>query len=187
MDIRTRIINACRELSSRQGLHGFTMDSLALTAGVSKRTVYRYFDSKEAVIEATLDDFMQGATAEVEQMLVGEQNPAVLFNQLLGYLFTRGKFIINPSTLSDLRLYYPQLWSKIDAFRLNQLRSVLTRLMADNPSFLQDIDPRVMVAALTAVIQNVLNPDFILENNLTFEDTARQLSLLFTAFFTSAS
>jgi hypothetical protein len=59
--------------------------------------------------------------------------------------------------------------------------------MAANPSLLQDIDPRVLTAVLTAVIQNVLNPDFILENNLTFEETARQLSLIFSTFFTSPS
>lgn len=184
MDIRERIINACRALALDQGLHRFTMDALAVKAGVSKRTIYRYFDSKEAVIEATLDDFMQGAAAKVEQMLLGEQNPIIFFNYFLNYLFTQGKFIINPAALSDLRLYYPQLWSRIDAFRLNQLRSVLNRLMAANPSLLQDIDPRILAAALTAVIQNVLNPDFILENNLTFEETARQLSLIFTVFFT---
>lgn len=187
MDIRERIINACQELALNQGLHRFTMDALAFKAGVSKRTVYRYFDSKEAVIEATLDDFMQGAAAEVKQMLLKEQNPIIFFNDFLSYLFTRGKFIINPAALSDLRLYYPQLWSKIDDFRLNQLRSVLNRLMASNPSLLQDIDPRILAAALIAVIQNILNPHFILENNLTFEETAQQLSLIFTTLFTFQS
>jgi AcrR family transcriptional regulator len=187
MDIRERIINACRGLTLNQGLRRFTMDALASQAGVSKRTVYRYFDSKEAVIEATLDDFMQRTAAEVKQMLMGEQNPLVIFNNLLKYLCLQGQFVINPATLNDLRLYYPQLWSKIDAFRLKHLHSVLNRLMAANPSLLQDIDPRVLTAVLTAVIQNVLNPDFILENNLTFEETARQLSLIFSTFFTSPS
>lgn len=187
MGIRERIINACRELALSQGLHRFTMDALAFKAGVSKRTVYRYFDSKEAVIEATLEDFMQNTAAEVKQMLIREQNPLLLFNNLLNYLCTHGQFIINTAALSDLRLYYPQLWSKIDAFRLNQLRSVLNQLIAVNPSLLQDIDPRVLAAVIMVVIQNILKPDFILENNLTFEETARQLSLIFSTFFTPQS
>lgn len=184
MDIRSRIIKACRELALKHGLHGFTMDSLALQAGVSKRTVYRYFDSKANVIEATLDDFMQSAAAEVQLILAREQNPAAYFNALLNYLFTRGQFLINPSTMNYLRIYYPHLWNKIDAFRLSQLRSVLDQLIANNPSLWHDIDPRVLAAVLAAVIQNVLNPDFILENNLTFEETARQLSLIFSTFLT---
>lgn len=55
MDIRERIIKACRDLAVEQGLRGFTMDELAQRAGLSKRTVYRYFDSKQAIIQASLD------------------------------------------------------------------------------------------------------------------------------------
>jgi hypothetical protein len=34
------------------------------------------------------------------------------------------------------------------------------------------------MAVILASIQAVLNPDFVLANNLTFEETARQLSKL---------
>lgn len=184
MDIRERIINACQVLALNQGLHRFTMDSLASRAGVSKRTIYRYFESKEAVIEATLDDFMQHTAAEVQQMLAQEKNPSDVINRLINYLLTNGRFITNTATLNDLRLYYPQLWKKIDSFRLRQMRSVLNQLMASNPALRQDIDSRVLAAVMTAVVQNVLQPDFILENNLSFEETARQISLIFSSFFT---
>ena len=182
MDIRERIIKACRDLAVEQGLRGFTMDELA--HGVSKRTVYRYFDSKESIIEASLDQFVSGATARVEDLLSRSEHPSVFFESLLNYLSSQGQFIINPSALSDLRLYYPQLWDKIDAFRIKQLRKVLDQLMTTHPTYLQNIDHCILNAVIVAAIQNVLNPTFILENNLTFEETARQLSLILTALFT---
>ena len=43
MGIRERIIRACQELSVNRGLSGVTMDEVVAHAGVSKRTVYRYF------------------------------------------------------------------------------------------------------------------------------------------------
>jgi AcrR family transcriptional regulator len=183
MDIGERIINACQALALNQGLHRFTMDALAARAGVSKRTIYRYFPSKEAVIEATLDDFMQRTAAEVQQMLAQEKNPPALINRLVSYLLANGRFLTNRATLNDLRLYYPHLWKKIDSFRLRQMRSVLGQLMESNPALRQDIDPRIIAAVMTAVVQNVLQPDFILENNLSFEETVRQISLLFSSFF----
>ncbi|HBQ26466.1 MAG TPA: hypothetical protein DD791_08745 [Syntrophomonas sp.] len=183
MDIRDRILKACRDLAVKQGLRGFTMDELAQRAGVSKRTVYRYFDSKESIIEASLDQFMLGATARVEDLLSRSEHPSVFFKSLLNYLSSQGQFIINPSTLGDLRFYYPQLWDKIDSFRIKQIRKVLNHLMTPYPTRLQNIDPLILSTVIVAAIQNVLNPTFILENNLTFEETARQLSLILTALF----
>jgi len=184
MDIRERIIKACRDLAGEQGLRHFTMDELAQRAGVSKRTVYRYFDSKQAIIEASLGQFMVGAAARIEDLLSQSEHPSVLFESLLNCLSSQGQFIINPSTLSDLRLYYPQLWDKIDAFRIKQLREILDQIMTAHPNYLQNIDPRILSNVIIAAIQNVVNPTFILENNLTFEETARQLSLILTALFT---
>jgi AcrR family transcriptional regulator len=184
MDINERIIKACQDLAVGQGLRGFTMDELAQRAGVSKRTVYRYFDNKESIIEASLEQFMSEASARVEDLLAQNEQPSVFFQSLLNFLFARGKFIINPSTLSDLRLYYPQLWDKIDAFRIKQLLKVLDHIMTTHPTYLQNIDPRILSTVIVAAIQNILNPTFILENNLTFEETARQLSLILTALFT---
>ncbi len=184
MDIRERIVKACRDLAAEQGLQGFTMDELAQRAGVSKRTVYRYFDSKESIIEASLEQFMSEAAARVEDLLAQNEQPAVFIQSMLNYLFSQTQFIINPSTLNDLRLYYPQMWEKIDAFRIKQLRKVLNQIMTTHPTHLQNIDPRIMSTVIVAAIQNVLNPTFILENNLIFEETARQLSLILTALFT---
>lgn len=184
MDIRERIIKACRDLAAEQGLRGFTMDELARRAGVSKRTVYRYFDSKEAIIETSLVQFMLEAAARVKDLLAQNEQPAIFIQSMLNYLSSQGRFIINPSALNDLRLYYPQLWAKIDAFRVKQLRGVLEQIVTTQPNYLQNIDPRILSTVIIAAIQNVLNPTFILENNLTFEETARQLSLILTALFT---
>nr|AIE77266.1 HTH-type transcriptional regulator YvaF [uncultured bacterium pBIO2079] len=183
MDIRERIVKACRDLAAEQGLQGFTMDELAQRAGVSKRTVYRYFDSKESIIEASLEQFMSEAATRAEDLLAQNKQPAVFIQNGLNYLSSQGQFIINPSTLSDLRLYYPQLWDKIDDFRIKQLRKVLDQIMTTHPTYLQNIDPSILSTVIVAAIQNVLNPTFILENNLTFEETARQLSLILTALF----
>jgi hypothetical protein len=55
--------------------------------------------------------------------------------------------------------------------------------MTPYPTRLQNIDPLILSTVIVAAIQNVLNPTFILENNLTFEETAQQLSLILTALF----
>jgi len=185
MDIRARIIQACRQLSQVRGFNNMNMDELAARAGVSKRTVYRYFPSKEAVIEATLYGFLDEVASEADQLLQNEKEPARILYGLLNYLFIHGQFVINPYSFNDLRVYYPNLWQKIDRFRLERIRSVLGLINSnEEPVLIGGIDSRIIAAVILASVQAVLNPDFVLTNNLTFEETARQLSkLLVSAVF----
>jgi len=179
MGIKDKIISACRDLSRERGLHNINMDELAARAGVSKRTVYRYFTGKEAIIEATLYAFMDEVSSEADHLLQTEKEPARILSGLLNYLFMHGQFVANPHSLNDLRVYYPHLWQKIDRFRLDRIVSVLDFINSNEESSpISEVDPRIVSAVILASIQAVLNPDFVLANNLTFEETARQLSSL---------
>lgn len=177
MDIRTRILLACRDLALTKGFYNLNMDELARQAGVSKRTVYRYFRSKEEIIEATLDVFMEHMQSAMGSILVTQETPPEMIAAVMKEVFSHGQFIFNPATLNDLRVHYPHLWRKIDDFRTERARIMLGTFIerSENRS-LQEIDPRILATVLLASIQAVLNPEFILENNLTFESTANQLS-----------
>ncbi len=49
---RTEILEAATTVFSAKGFHTATMDDVAEAAGVSKGSLYNYFDSKESVIDA---------------------------------------------------------------------------------------------------------------------------------------
>jgi TetR/AcrR family transcriptional regulator, mexJK operon transcriptional repressor len=52
---RESILEAAQALFQSSGFIGTSMDKIAANAGVTKQTVYRYFDSKEALFKATLE------------------------------------------------------------------------------------------------------------------------------------
>lgn len=179
MDIRAKILSSCRGLARERGFRGMNMDGLAARAGVSKRTVYRYFPGKEALIEAALEDFMQQVAGEVARIMQEEREPARILCALQKYLFLHGQFVINPHSFRDLKEHYPHLWQKIDRFRLEQVGAVLAFISANRgAAAASDIDPRIAAAVILNSIQAVLNPEFVVANNLTFEETAQQLSRL---------
>ncbi|WP_394239645.1 TetR/AcrR family transcriptional regulator [Vibrio astriarenae] len=83
---REAILNAAREAFLEYGVDNTSMDKLSAMAGVSKRTVYNHFESKESLVMAllsclwnnqeTLDDsFLQGELTLKQQLtaLVREQ------------------------------------------------------------------------------------------------------------------
>jgi AcrR family transcriptional regulator len=56
MDRRRAYLDVALALFLEHGFHGVSMDQLVAAAGGSKATLYRYFDSKEALFEAIIDD-----------------------------------------------------------------------------------------------------------------------------------
>ena len=49
-----RILQAALTVFARMGFSGTTMDAVAAEAGLSKPTLYQYFDSKEALFAAMM-------------------------------------------------------------------------------------------------------------------------------------
>lgn len=64
--IRSRLKAAGGEAFARRGLRGTTIDELARAAGISKGAFYRFYDSKEALLLALLDEYETAAHAEIE-------------------------------------------------------------------------------------------------------------------------
>ena len=182
MKIKEKIIWACRNLARSKGFYSPTMDELAAEAGVSKRTVYRYFHSKEEIIETTLESFMQEIYDFVQNLLAQNLPPEETLSQLIKTLLINGQFIFNPPSLEDLRIHYPFLWQRIDQFRMQRIREVLANVVENSDKEqLHQINPRLLAAVIQASIQATINPDFLLSNQLNFEDAVMQLSKFWIA------
>src|SRR6266446_4982271 len=59
---RERILAAARELFYRHGIHAVGVDSIAEAAGTNKMTLYRHFESKDALVV----DCLRRLTAEFD-------------------------------------------------------------------------------------------------------------------------
>lgn len=54
-ETRARILAAARELAVKKGFDAFTVDKVALRAGVSRMTIYYQFGSKQGLLDALFD------------------------------------------------------------------------------------------------------------------------------------
>src|SRR5262245_21047850 len=97
---RRQILQGARAVFLAQGFDSASMGEIARQAGVSKGTLYVYFDSKEALFEAIAEE---ECLAQAEQVFALDSNDhdveAVLTR--LGYAFVR--FLCRPGAQSPLR------------------------------------------------------------------------------------
>lgn len=65
-ETRRALSSAALRLATERGLHGFTVEEVASAAGVSPRTFFNYFRSKEAAIIGLDEDELSAVCAELE-------------------------------------------------------------------------------------------------------------------------
>jgi len=83
MDTRSKILEAAERCFYRRGITATGVDALAAEAGVSKRTLYRHFGSKEGVVTTYLERREARWRRRLERGIDGE-GPAV--DRLIDYL-----------------------------------------------------------------------------------------------------
>ena len=78
-DKRARILAAAYEVCEQRGVEAARMEEVASRAGVSKGTLYRYFESREHLLLATLlDSYEQSVALLPELPAVGAAEPGPL-------------------------------------------------------------------------------------------------------------
>lgn len=80
---RDAIVRAAVEEFRAAGYEATSMDRIAAVAGVSKRTVYNHFPSKEELFALILEELWQSSVASVELPYRGDQPLDVQLLQLL--------------------------------------------------------------------------------------------------------
>lgn len=92
-----QIVEAAIAVFSRLGFHKARMDDIAREAGVSKGTLYWYFESKDAIKEALLQHLFEQEVQEVTTVLAAEGSVSerllALTQQLAGRLEEQEKLI----------------------------------------------------------------------------------------------
>ena len=98
---RRQIIEGARALFLAQGFDAASMGEIARDSGVSKGTLYVYFDSKENLFEAIVEDERR-AQAEQVFSLDSEDHDVRAVLTRLGKAYVR--FLARPAAVSAIRI-----------------------------------------------------------------------------------
>lgn len=80
---REAILDATDRLLVTRGFRKVTIDDIAAEAGVSRRTVYMYFPSKEEVGLSSIDRVVATTYAHLEALAAGKGDPARILRKIL--------------------------------------------------------------------------------------------------------
>lgn len=173
----------------RQGIRATTLDQVVERLGISKKTLYDYFPSKEALIEAILDRFlsrMEGQINQLQATHAADPLLAIIATANFAYHTLSG---FNPLLFQELPRLAPTLQEKLFA----RIRSLIHQNLHANLHsgiqqglFRRDLDlafiPVWMFYILTQVI---LNADFAQAVGRSIPEVYAESTLLFLYSFTT--
>jgi AcrR family transcriptional regulator len=185
-----RILAVVRERLFTYGYNALTMDVLAHELGMSKKTLYVHFPSKDTIIGAIIDEI---GTAIRTRMDVVLSDPKLTFtqklcslNEIVGSNLAKA----SPGMLHDLQRFAPALYQKIDEVRQRNVPHVFGRLIRAGIAegmVRPEIDPDFAVEFWLQAMRGLTHPAVLDRTQLSPSQTLEKaIKLFFGGLLTAA-
>lgn len=161
MEIKDRILVAALALFTRNGIKSVSMDDIATHLGISKKTLYKWYENKDQIVSAVIANHLNGVQGECEG-IVGNARNAVDEMVLMMDWAKRQFSNVNPAAVHDLRKYYPAAWALFHTHKskyiLSQIQDNLRRGVQEG-LYRADLDVEVLSRLHLAHIDILFDPE----------------------------
>lgn len=170
--LKERIMDKYFELGVEQGFSKVLLDQVASELSISKKTIYKFFPSKEQIISACIDTVFGKIDAEILPIM---NNPSldvldkikILTEKVAGHLsfFTRLQVI-------EIQRTFPELWSKIleqRKIRIERYDSLFQ--YAQQNGYFIDIDSKIILHFFLNTIEAFTSESFLEEHDLSYSES----------------
>ncbi len=188
--VRARILDVARVHLFTYGYSALLMDELARELGMSKKTLYVHFASKDAIAQALLDDIGRTLRARLDAVLT---HPHFTFTQkLCGVIDAVGSLLgqLSPAIFRDLQRYAPHLYEKIEEVRQTNIPYVIGSLIragAAEGMVRPEIDPAFAAEFWLQAIRGLIQPAVLDRTRLSPRQTLEKaIHLFFDGLLTPA-
>jgi AcrR family transcriptional regulator len=161
METKDRILTRAAALFLRNGIKSVSMDDIAADLGMSKKTLYKTFASKDEIVMAVMSGHLCQAQGECTRVASAAAN-AVEEMLTLSAWADKEFSNVHPSIFYDLKKYHPDAWTLFsthkNAFILDQITQNLRRGIAEG-LFRADLDVEVLARLNLVQIELAFDPD----------------------------
>ena len=178
---KEQILEQGFETITQNGVKFFTVESLAAHLGMSKKTIYKFFPSKEILIEKIVDFFTGTIERKLKQIVESDMDPVEKFTKIMDFIMDK----ISRTSMDkivELKNRYPVVWKKVETFRQGLTQDFATIFIeAQEKGFARkDIDMNIVATIYMNIVNSTFQPEFFLRNNLAPVDTVNLFVNLIT-------
>lgn len=169
-ELKSKWIKQLSGVYLRNGLTKFTMDDIASKLTISKATLYKYFASREEI----LDEVVKMRIEQIEVFEEYLKNEEITFTERYFEIIKKASIMLAEMSnqfLVDTKQLYPELWIKMREFQDRALfvAEAFYRKGID-AGIMNDINPRLLALTDKMFIRSVSDDNFLQGYEITLEE-----------------
>jgi len=167
--LRENILQAASRQIVKYGFRKFTIDDIASELSISKKTIYKYFNSKNSLIGAVIDYHMKIASDDVKNIINSKRSwleklQDIFFGHLPEYDPERLLEL-----LRELKACFPEEWKKTERVKKVKREHVKKLIFTglQNGDVNPDMNPAVIMLMFERTMDAIFEERFLKENDIT--------------------
>jgi AcrR family transcriptional regulator len=166
---QSRILDEALPLFFQHGYRGLSMDELSRRLGMSKKTLYQHFPSKEALAAAAIQRRQRALETAYEAICAQTSDPLLRFRRIMAEV---GQMLgaVTPQFMDGLSREVPSIWQQVVEFREQRIRRVLQDLLSEGVQRGQvraDLPAELVIETCLAAVQRVVTPQVLMHSSFS--------------------
>jgi AcrR family transcriptional regulator len=179
-NISELIKEKARKLFFSYGLKSVSMDEIANQCGISKKTIYQFFEDKNDIVDAVVDDLIRSHD-HLFKTAHSTANDAIdeVLKQNVG--FSSVCEGIRPSFLYELENSFPDSWDTLEQYKLKIQKHIIDNLHRGKKEGLYRENINIKLNSDLRLHQevNLLKPNLLTSLNLNVKQLADEFTGLY--------
>ena len=175
-ELRVRILDGAAKLFDTKGIR-FTMDDLARSLGMSKKTIYTVFRNKRSIMMETIDRFFDDALAE-EKLILADDSLATTEKLIKVIGSVPERYVQKDlSQLSILKKKYPSVyrhWKKCRESYWAGAEALLRQGIDEGT--IRPISLPIFQTMFQSTISQFFQGDVLIKNKISYQDALAEVA-----------
>ena len=156
----------------RDGIKFFTVEALAVRLGMSKKTIYKFFPSKEILIEKIVGYFTGMVERKLSKIVKSDIDPMEKFTNFMDFIIDKLSQV-SMDRMIEVKNRFPIVWGKIEAFRISLIKDFASIFIeAQEKGYARkNLNMNIVATIYMNIINSTFQPEFFIKNNLAPGDT----------------
>lgn len=162
-EIRNRILEYSAKKFMENGFYKTSMDEIASELGMSKKTLYKYFDSKSDLVRQVAVNFIETQKKRVDEIIMDKKADIIEKLILLTKRNTDRTRMVNEKWHNDIRLHEPKLHKYCEKFQNESISRIATELIKQGKKerVIEDYPPALIVESTNVLLRNLFSMEYI--------------------------
>ncbi len=163
-----------------EGFYKTTMDEIARDLQMSKKTIYKHFDSKEVLLENVCSMRMKLMEEFLDEVAESDDDAITKFLKII-HKQKSMSMNCSPVWFRDLEVHAPHLSKEFAKVRQDKVTKVMSKLLEQGKKekVVEHVPVDIIITALNGAIEAVTRADFVLNSKYSFHEAMRITAEMF--------